>query len=339
MAYNLGCKMLDTGFRTQSMKRECDLLREWNLPEEIPSGCSIHKIVGDASSRSYFRIQLPDGQRMMLMRMPEPFDPQGFPYLDNYHLFRECGVLLAEIYHMEPSRGLVFLQDLGDATFYEIYASWNEQTRLYYYLKAIDYLRAIEHLKPVNGITFNTERFLWELNFFTKHFLCGLRQATLSEHESGRLQQLFSQLAQELAETVRIFCHRDYHSRNLMVQNGCLYVVDFQDARQGPTTYDLASLCYDSYIQHPPDFIRHLERMFFTFHPEAHIERYEYPRMCLQRNLKALGTFGYQASALGRSFYLQFVGPTLQYLPLHFSKLPEYGELGDILAKHLPELT
>jgi aminoglycoside/choline kinase family phosphotransferase len=117
-----------------------------------------------------------------------------------------------------------------------------------------------------------------------------------------------------------------------------LYVIDFQDARLGPTTYDLASLCFDSYIQHPPDLIRYLERMFFIYHPDAQIERFEYPRMCLQRNLKALGTFGYQASRLRRNLYLQFVEPTLSYVRRHFEKLPEYAELRKLLARHLPEL-
>jgi aminoglycoside/choline kinase family phosphotransferase len=324
--------------REERLQQICEFLSSSNLPHEVPFGFAIQQIVGDASTRCYYRIHLPEGKSLMLMHMPEPFDPANFPYLDNYHLFRDRGVLLAEIYHMVPDRGLVFLQDLGDFTFYEIYQSWNDQTRLCYYLKAIEYLRAIENLSPVNGLAFNTERLLWELNFFTKHFLRGLRQVELTEEENANLDQCFIQLANELAETVRVFCHRDFHSRNLMVQDDRLYVVDFQDARLGPATYDLASLCYDSYIQHSPGLIRHLEQVFFTYHPDARIQRYEYPRMCLQRNLKALGTFGYQASQLGRTFYLQFVPPTIEYMKSHFEKLPEYEGLRYLLAKYMPEL-
>jgi aminoglycoside/choline kinase family phosphotransferase len=55
-------------------------------------------------------------------------------------------------------------------------------------------------------------------------------------------------LAEELAAEPRVLCHRDYHSRNLMLHRGELYIIDFQDARLGPDTYDLVSLVRDSYV-------------------------------------------------------------------------------------------
>ena len=272
------------------------------------------------------------------MRMPEPYQERDFPYLQNYELFRSAGVRLAEIYLLQPERGIVFLQDLGDFTFYELYSLWTEQTRLRYFLRSLDYLHQIENLPPVEGAAFNTEKFLWELNYFRKYFLEGLRRIEFTEEESKDLQSYFQILASEISSDVRVFTHRDYHSRNLMLCGEEVYVIDFQDARLGPVTYDLASLCYDSYIQHSPEFRRHLERMFFTYHPDARIERFEYPRVCLQRNLKALGTFGYQATIMDREFYLQFVSLTLSYVKQHFEKLPEYAELGKLLRRHLPEL-
>jgi hypothetical protein len=191
---------------------------------------------------------------------------------------------------------------------------------------------------PKNGLSFDTAKFLWELNYFRKYFLEGLRKIELTPGENEDLQAEFQRLAEELDAQPRVFCHRDYHSRNLMLQEQTLYVIDFQDARWGPSTYDFASLCYDSYIQHDPTFLHHLERLFFTYYPEERLQRFEYPRMCLQRNLKALGTFGYQADKLGRDFYIQFVEPTLGYVRKHLSKLPEYSEMSKILAHHLPEL-
>jgi hypothetical protein len=232
----------------------------------------------------------------------------------------------------------VFLKDLGDSTFHGLYANWNEQTRLHYYLEALECLRKIEAIQPGSDLAFDTDKLSWELEFFREHFLCGLRKASLSADESSELREFFVRLARELAERPRVFCHRDYHSRNLMLHRDEVYVVDFQDARMGPVTYDLASLVYDSYIQHSPEWIRHMENLFFTYRPDPQTQRYEYPRMCLQRNLKALGTFGYQTTKLGREFYLQFTGPTLQYVARHFEKLPEYAEMKRLLAKHLPEL-
>jgi N-acetylmuramate 1-kinase len=318
--------------------RECKLLVKYALPEEVPDGYSIQRLTGDASTRSYFRIQLPTGGTIVLMKMPERFEEKEFPYLENYHLFQSLGIRLAEIHFMEPSLGLVFLQDLGDDTFYELYGKWSAQKRLHSYVQALDCLRKIEFGKPSCDLAFDTEKLLWELNFFHEHFLLGLKKSAISENESAELKEEYLRLAKELSQRPRVFCHRDYHSRNLMVLGEDFYVIDFQDARFGPVTYDLASLCYDSYIQHAREFLSHLENYFFTFHPDGEIQRYEYPRMCLQRNLKALGTFGYQASRLGRDFYLQFVGATLSYVKSHFNKLPEYAGLRRLLAKHLPEI-
>ena len=229
------------------------LIAACNLPEEMPSGYSCARLTGDASTRSYFRIHGNSGSSMILMRMPEPFDESDFLYLQNYELFRNAGVPLAEILWMQPEKGFVFLQDLGDYTFYELYSSWNDQTRLRYFLKSLEYLHQIEELTPVNEAAFNIEKFLWELNYFRKHFLEGLRGVQLNEDETEEMQASFQKLASEIASDVRVFTHRDYHSRNLMVSGEDVYVIDFQDARLGPVTYDLASLCYDSYIQHSPE--------------------------------------------------------------------------------------
>jgi N-acetylmuramate 1-kinase len=317
---------------------DVQLISACNLPDETPAGYSCLPLTGDASTRSYFRIHGNSGGSMILMRMPEPFEEKDFIYLQNYELFRKAGVPLAEILWMQPEKGFVFLQDLGDDTFYELYASWNDQTRLRYFLKSLEYLHRIETLPPVAEAAFNIEKLMWELNYFRRYFLEGLRGIQLEEGESEELQVYFLRLASEIAAEVRVFTHRDYHSRNLMVTGEDVYVIDFQDARLGPVTYDLASLCYDSYIQHSPEFRRNLERMFFTYHPDSKTERYEYPRVCLQRNLKALGTFGYQATMMGRDFYAQFVPLTLSYVKQHFGRLPEYSDLKRVLQRHLPEL-
>jgi N-acetylmuramate 1-kinase len=324
--------------KTKRIASDCERLLRYKLPEELPEGYTIQRLTGDASTRSYFRIHSPSGGTIILMKMPEAFEEQKFPYLENYHLFRSLGVRLAEIYHMAPPSGLVLLQDLGDDTFHELYTRWNMQNRLHNYLQAIDFLSKIENARPSTDLAFDTEKLLWELNFFRDNFLVGLKKTDLTEDEDTALHNEFLRLSQELSNRPRKFTHRDYHSRNLMVHSDELYVIDFQDARFGPVTYDLASLCYDSYIQHSPEFLAHLENLFFTLHPDGEIERYEYPRMCLQRNLKALGTFGYQASKLGHDFYLQFVETTLFYVKRHLNKLPEYAQLRNLLGRHLPEI-
>src|SRR5687767_12463385 len=126
------------------MDSDVHIIATCNLPDEVPAGYTCTRLTGDASTRSYFRIQNGSGSSVILMRMPDSFDEGDFPYLQNYDLFRRAGVPLAEILLIQSDRGFVFLQDLGDCTFYELYPSWNEQTRLRYFLKSLDYLHQIE---------------------------------------------------------------------------------------------------------------------------------------------------------------------------------------------------
>jgi len=316
-----------------------ELLSGCNLPDEPPEGFSCVRLTGDASTRSYFRIRNHAGDSSFtLMKMPEPFHEDDFVYLQNYHLFRSAGIPLAEIYWMQPERGIVLLQDLGDFTFYELHSTWDQQTQMRYFLKSLEYLHKIETLPPANNACFNEEKFQWELDYFRKYFLEGLREIQFTEDERQEIEHCFGRLSSEIAQNIRILSHRDYHSRNLMVHEDQVYVIDFQDARLGPVTYDLASLCYDSYIEHSPDFRKKLERMFFIYHPDAHIERFEYPRVCLQRNMKALGTFGYQTTVMGRGLYLNFIPLTLSHIKHHLEKLPDYSDMKRILQNHIPEL-
>ena len=96
-----------------------------------------------------------------------------------------------------------------------------------------------------------------------------------------------------------MLCHRDYHSRNLMLHQGRLYMIDFQDARLGPDTYDLVSLLRDSYVDLTEVALNELIAYYLALTGAR--RRGRVPRrfdlMALQRNLKALGTFGYQTLA------------------------------------------
>ncbi len=92
---------------------------------------------------------------------------------------------------------------------------------------------------------------MWELNFFVKHFLEAYRGVTLSTAAREALIEEWQTIAGELASDPRVLCHRDYHSRNLMLHDRRLCIIDFQDARMGPDTYDLASLLRDSYVDLP----------------------------------------------------------------------------------------
>ena len=138
-----------------------------------------------------------------------------------------------------------------------------------------------------------------------------------------------------------MLCHRDYHSRNLMLRDGRLCIIDFQDARLGPNTYDLVSLLRDSYVDLPDQTVEELIAYFLALqgHTRDDAEfRRRFDLMALQRNLKALGTFGYQTTARRNPVYIQYIPRTLQHARQNLHKYPRFDRLRGLLAAYVHEL-
>jgi aminoglycoside/choline kinase family phosphotransferase len=137
-----------------------------------------------------------------------------------------------------------------------------------------------------------------------------------------------------------VLCHRDYHSRNLMYHDERLYIIDFQDARMGPDTYDLVSLLRDSYVDLPEQTVGELMAYFLALKGEPDQEeafRVRFDLMALQRNLKALGTFGYQTTARRNPVYIQYIPRTLRYVRDNLARHERFSRLHDVLAAHVEE--
>ena len=164
---------------------------------------------------------------------------------------------------------------------------------------------------------------------------------TFDPAEREAIREEGAAIVRELAAEPRVLCHRDYHSRNLMLRGDKLFIIDFQDARLGPDTYDLASLLRDSYVDLPWAVVDDLIAYFLALQGRA-AEPAEFRRrfdlMALQRNLKALGTFGYQTAARGNPVYIQYMPRTLNYVRENLRRYPRFGRLADLLSSHVPEL-
>src|SRR5579872_7484931 len=178
------------------------------------------------------------------------------------------------------------------------------------------------------------------MDFFVKHFVEGYRGAVLTTAERSALSREWAEIVDELACEPRVLCHRDYHSRNLMVHEGRLHIIDFQDARMGPDTYDLASLLRDSYVDITEHALEDLIAYFLALKGAAGSTEYRrrFDLMALQRNLKALGTFGYQTTTRGNPVYIQYIPRTLMYARRNLEKYPRFARLRAILAPHVEEL-
>ena len=158
--------------------------------------------------------------------------------------------------HSNPL-GIIALQDLGDVTLQAHLGAASPAEHEALYRQAVTLIDTLqrrgrragftERYLPY-GIAFDVEKLTWELQFFAKHFLEGYRGVALAAAAREALARELLRIVEELAAEPRVLCHRDYHSRNLMLHDGQLYIIDFQDARMGPDTYDLVSLLRDSYM-------------------------------------------------------------------------------------------
>jgi hypothetical protein len=182
-----------------------------------------------------------------------------------------------------------------------------------------------------NGPVLDAERFRFEMDFFLEHYAGGLRRVSPPEELRTALHALADLAA---ATPRRVLCHRDFHSRNLMVRtDGTLAMVDVQDARWGPDSYDLASFLRDAYVDIEEARIESLVDLYVESldEPPASGFRSRLDRVAAQRMIKALGTFGYQATVRGEPRYLAAVPRTVRRLRSLLPRLPETRPLADLL--------
>jgi aminoglycoside/choline kinase family phosphotransferase len=278
-------------------------------------------------------------------------DFKALPFANVEGLLRQVPLPVPDIIGHADALGIVALQDLGDVTLQAHLGAASPSEHAALYRQAVALIEVLQRrgAELESGayvpyaIAFDVEKLTWELEFFAKHFIEGYRGIVLTAAERGALAQEWAPIAEELAAEPRVLCHRDYHSRNLMLHDGSLYIIDFQDARMGPDTYDLASLLRDSYVdideRDLDEFIAYFEALKGMTSPADMDEfRRRFDLMALQRNLKALGTFGYQTMTRRNPVYIQYMPRTLKYVRRNLEAYSRFGRLLEILAHHIDEL-
>jgi aminoglycoside/choline kinase family phosphotransferase len=317
-----------------------------------PLVVKIVPLTGDASDRRYFRVLLRGTDPIVLALHAGPFDAASLPFVSVAALLGEIPLPVPKILHLSNALGILGLEDLGDVTLQAHLGVASRAEHAALYRQAVAFIARLQQrgaelrsdAYPPYRVAFDVEKLTWELEFFVKHFLIAYRGAAPSEVERRALGEEWAALAGDLAAEPRVLCHRDYHSRNLMLHRGSLYIIDFQDARMGPDTYDLVSLLRDSYVDLTPSQVDELIAYFLaltrgerTTPAEATLFRDRFDVMALQRNLKALGTFGYQTTARSNPVYLQYIPRTLSYVKANLAATPRFARLRDLIAGLVPD--
>ncbi|HKR15437.1 MAG TPA: phosphotransferase [Pyrinomonadaceae bacterium] len=316
------------------------------------AGREVTPLTPDASTRKYYRIGWKKGTAVAAVYQ-EPFDPEVHPYLDVTRLFLECDLPVPEIYAVDGNEGIIVQEDLGDAQLFQVYENEPDEKCDEYKQRAMALIakiqkatdKAYEMTSIASRLAFDEAKLSWELDFFFEHYFTSLRGETLRHGEIAEAKAELNDIAAELAAAPRVLCHRDYHSANLMIDDRKrMRIVDHQDARMGPASYDLVSFLLDR--QPCPPSLAELRdhRLFFLEERRklglAPIDPDEFAKefrlMTVQRGLKATGTFSYQTAVAGRgAAYQHFIEPTLQIVVQAIEWLERFPTLRRMLKERI----
>ena len=303
-----------------------------SVPEEASSyvtswlgeGWTAAPLAGDASVRAYYRVQAPDGRSYILAYYPEEVRPQLQRFLDAYRAISEHG-RVPEV--LQSCDFAVLQHDVGDRTLFDIlHDDRAEGLRLY--REAIELLVAFQRA-PDAGLNapFSADFFLGELEMAQEFYV-----EQLMGGRAEPLKPLMKMICDDVARHSYVLCHRDYHGQNLHLLNGTLYLIDYQDMRLGPDTYDLASLLRDRGVAEiigDETELQLLEHYRGLIGADEGIRR-RYFETLLQRSIKILGTFSKQPIVRGRMHYLDFIPATLNSIRRCIDELPHYGKLAEL---------
>ncbi len=327
--------------RKYTMQTRQNALNKWlkNIVGDIPY--TLFPLAGDASFRRYFRLHY-DNHVYVVMDAP-PKKETITPFINIGNKLASIGIHTPRIHAADSANGFALLEDLGDQLLLTILSRDNADVL---YTAAITTLLQLQQC-PINDpllAHFDKTFMLNEISLFREWFLHAYLNLTLTTEQEQLLEKSFDWLTTEITAQPQVFIHRDYHSRNLIVIDqhhpNDMGVIDFQDAMQGPFTYDLVSLLKDCYIQWPREKIIQWLTDFYDrlsiphdYSIDAFIQAFD---LCgLQRHLKVLGIFCRLHLRDNKSGYLRDLPRTFNYVTACSENYPELQPLYHFLENNI----
>ena len=307
----------------------------WLRDRLATSAVRIEPASEDASFRRYFRVRTGSRTRIA-MDAPPPMEDCR-PFVSVLGLLRGAGVNAPRLHAADVERGFLLLDDLGSRCYLDVIEETSADAL---YADAFDALIAMQYGIGRGRVPpYDERRLRDELDIFRHWFLARHLAIELDEALSHALGDTFEALVRTCVEQPRVFVHRDYHSRNLMYlgnrdtggdPGGNPGVIDFQDAVDGPVTYDLVSLLRDVYVRWPEDRVAD---WVGAYHDRAvarglvDVGRAQFLRWFdltgVQRHLKIAGIFARLWHRDGKPRYLDDLPLTLSYLAQIAPRYPE----------------
>ena len=307
------------------------LLQDWLSKRLAGARFSLEPASSDASFRRYFRVRTTNGESLIAMDAP-PTQENCEPFIRVAQVFRDAGVNVPTLLGQDTALGFLLLSDLGTTTY------WEELRRLRgagatevsadrgvdsLYRDAMRSLVSIQ-LASRAGVLPDYDRALLEreLRLFPDWYVQRQLCTSLAAAQTATMDAAFEVILKNNLAQARVFIHRDYHSRNLMVCEPNPGILDFQDAVHGPITYDLVSLLRDAYIEWEEQRVLDWCIRYWELARHAHLPVAEdfadfyrdFEWMGVQRQIKVIGIFARLAYRDGKKAYLSDQPLVMRYL-------------------------
>jgi len=303
------------------------------------------KLTGDAGTRTYYRSSL-DSESVVIMDRGEAYGVSSDPFIVLTKYLKKQGIPVPEILSFHNQQGVLLLEDLGDITLQHLVLK-NSESVYQLYPKVLNLLVNLHTNCEIDYTAgpaprFDFEKLRWEMDFFLAHFVEGHKRFSADSSQRSIIDSFLNYLCNFLdQELPMVFTHRDFHARNLMVLNDSVRLIDYQDARSGLPEYDLASILRDAYVQLPENYIESfLAEYYLKTNDKRDPEwrRLVFSFMCIQRNLKALGTFGFQAAQLHNSGYLKYISLLQRHINIELKNAQNFKSKS-LTNNNLPDIS
>ncbi|MDC0542222.1 phosphotransferase [Methylophilaceae bacterium] len=317
--------------------KRIDLLKDW-LYKKLEIDFSISTASSDASFRSYFRIKTLEDSFIVMDAPPQNESIESFLKIGK--MLNSIEVNVPHIYQEDRALGFILMQDFGNNTYLDVLNDDNQQ-RLY-----DDSIKSLIHMQKFVKKDFcpsYTNKILFdEMVLFIEWYLKKYKKIELSNKEYEELITWIEEVSKKVSSQEKFFVHRDYHSRNLMIQKSINPgILDFQDALVGPITYDLVSLLKDAYIEWDEEIvIDHAVRYWEKAKSNNLITNLEFSTfykdfecMGIQRHLKILGIFARLSIRDKKNQYLENIPLIEKYLMDATERYRDFHKIRNFLDK------
>ncbi|SFV54271.1 COG3178: Predicted phosphotransferase related to Ser/Thr protein kinases [hydrothermal vent metagenome] len=293
----------------------------------------IEMLVGDASFRKYFRL-FADEKSYIIMDSSADLDSL-YPFIDISVRLLKAKVEVPRIIAQNLQDGYLLITDLGSRHLADVLSPMSVELL---YMKAINEIIKMQEADTTNMDVYDREFLMFEMNIMQEWYMNEYLHQELSHEEQSVLDNSLEMIANEvLSQPQGYFVHRDFHSKNIMMETGRkLVIIDYQDGKIGALTYDLVSLLKDVYVRFEPKQMEELALEFKTLKgidvsDEQFIRWFDF--MGLQRHIKILGIFARLDIRDGKPAHLDDIPLTLEYIDEVCSKYEELKPLGKLFKR------